>query len=593
MGDRAGLVRQIKAVLVVDLVESVRLMQADEAEVIRRWRLFVQAVRQDILPRFQGRMVKSLGDGMLLEFDHTAQAMGAAHELHRLLAAQAGPCADASRMALRVGLHEAEVVSDEFDIYGVGVNLAARLAGLADPGGCVVSAEARHALVPGVDADFEDMGQCWLKNLGEPVRAWRARAPAAAGAVSRLELPPDQLALQLRLAVLPLSDPQLQGRASTLGSFVAEELITRLTRQPCLSVISSLSSQILGERQLGIQAQAAMLGVRYLLRGSCAEFGGRLRIYLELVDARGLDVVWADSTVEEMGALLIGEGERLSELVSRLMRALVGAEVLKAESFPLPTLDSFSLLLSAVAKLHRLTLDEFQRAHQMLELLAERHPRSPIPRAWMGKWHVMRIGQGWSPDPQRDGQQAAYHTASALDLQPDHALSLTLDGFVAAYVRRDVTRAQQRYDAALAANPSESLAWLFKSALLAYGEEHQASADCVQQALGLSPLDPMRYYYEHFAALSALLAGDHARAIAMGERSLAGNRTHASTLRVLVMALALGGEPARARILAQELLRLEPGLTQNAFRRRYPGWREAQIDTLCQGLDLAGIPPGP
>lgn len=127
---------------------------------------------------------------MLLEFDHTAQAMGAAHELHRLLAAQAGPCADASRMALRVGLHEAEVVSDEFDIYGVGVNLAARLAGLADPGGCVVSAEARHALVQGVDADFEDMGQCWLKNLGEPVRAWRARPAAATGVVSRLELPP-------------------------------------------------------------------------------------------------------------------------------------------------------------------------------------------------------------------------------------------------------------------------------------------------------------------------------------------------------------------------------------------------------------------
>lgn len=179
--------------------------------------------------------------------------------------------------------------------------------------------------------------------------------------------------------MLPLSDPQLQGRASTLGSFVAEELITRLTRQPCLSVISSLSSQILGERQLGIQAQAAMLGVRYLLRGSCAEFGGRLRIYLELVDARGLDVVWADSAVEELGALLTGEGERLSELVSRLMRALVGAEVLKAESYPLPTLDSFSLLLSAVAKLHRLTLDEFQRAHQMLELLAERHRARPSP----------------------------------------------------------------------------------------------------------------------------------------------------------------------------------------------------------------------
>lgn len=593
MGSRAGLVKSAKTVLVADLVESVRLMQADEAEVIRSWRLFVQAVRQEVLPHFQGRMVKSLGDGMLLEFDHPVPAMGAALEMHRLLAAQAGMRAAAERMVLRIGLHEAEVVTDEFDIYGVGVNLAARLAGLAEPGGSVVSAQAHDQLVQGVDADFEDMGECWLKNLGQPVRAWRARALPSTGAVARFELPPDKLAMQVRLAVLPLRDIGHAGPSSTLGAFVAEELITWLTRQPCLSVISSLSSHALRGRRLGVQEQAAALGVPYLLRGTCTGLGSRLRLYLELVDARSMEVVWADSAVEELEALLMGDSAVLAELVAQLVRGLVGAEVQKTESRPLPTLDSFSLLLSAVSKLHRLTHEEFNRAHQMLELLAERHPRSPIPRAWMGKWHVMRIGQGWSPDPLQDGRRAAYNTACALDLQPDHSLSLTLDGFVAAYVRREVDLAEQRYDAALKVNPSESLAWLFKSALLAYREQHAASGDCVERALSLSPLDPMRYYYEHFASLSALLAGDHGRAIALGERSLAGNRTHASTLRVLVMALALGGQGQRACVLAQDLLKLEPGLTQAGFRRRYPGWHEPQIDMLCRGLALAGIPPGP
>lgn len=584
------LTKLTKTIVVVDLVESVRLMQLDEAGVIDRWRRFVHEVRHQVLPPFEGRMVKSLGDGMLLEFACVPSGVGAALEIQRRLSHCMPSHAGETELQLRIGAHHCEVVHDELDIYGSGVNLAARLTTLARPGDIVVSSAVREQLLDDFDAAIEDMGECWLKSLNTPLRAWRIRPPTHRGSPDGAPTL-DATDLRASVAVLPLQNLSGDNSHLLLGEFVAEELTACLSRVPYLAVISSLSTATLRKRVLAVPDIARALGARYLVQGSCMLLDADLRVQVQLIDGTSQAIVWAGSASGSLPELLRGESMAVAALASQLSQALVGAEAALADAKPLPALESYSLLFGAIAKLHRLSAEDFERARVMLEYLAERHPRSPIPNAWLGKWHVMRIGQGWSPDPGSDGKRAAWHTATALDLEPKHPLSLTLDGFVAGYVRKDFTTAEQRYDAALAANPNESLAWLFKSAMLGYRNCAQEAIASADKALSLSPIDPMRYYFEHFCGLAQLLAGNYAQAIALSEKSLRGNRTHASTLRVLVMAQALSGQQEAARSSATLLREIEPQLTVSSFRARYPGQHAAQVDRLCDALAMAGLPP--
>ncbi|MFN7196805.1 MAG: adenylate/guanylate cyclase domain-containing protein [Hylemonella sp.] len=581
------LVRATKTIVVVDVVESVRLMQANEADVIDRWRRFVHEVRSQILPAHQGHMVKSLGDGMLLEFDDVLAGVAAAQEMHRSMQGFNLGRVATDCLQLRIGVNLCEVVRDHDDIYGSGVNLAARLTSLAKPGGTAISMAVREHLRDGLDADLEDIGECWVKNLPEPIRTWRLSSTIASSEPASTTTQ----GLEVGVAVLPFKSLAPGETDALLGELVAEELLTCLSKVPYLSVISKLSTMGLGRRSNhSPQALAKLLGARFLVQGSCARSGDLVRLHVELMDARSQQVVWAESTSVDMAAVLSGQAAVFAELSAQMSRALVGREAERACTAVLPTLESYALLFGAVGLLHRLSLDDFNRAREMLDHLCERHPRSPVPKAWLGKWHVMRLGQGWSPDPKEDGQRALWQTSSALDLAPDHAPSLALDGFVTGYVRKDFATAERRYEQALQANPNESLAWLYRSAMLGYREQHDLAVESALHAQRLSPLDPMRYYFDHFISLTKLLAGDYAGAIDYGLRSLRGNRQHASTLRALVMAQALDGQVEAARAHALELLRIEPGLTITAFRARYPGQRQAQVDRLAEALAMAGVP---
>ncbi|MCU7370530.1 adenylate/guanylate cyclase domain-containing protein [Paucibacter sp. O1-1] len=581
------LVRATKTIVVVDVVESVRLMQANEADVIDRWRRFVHEVRSQVLPAHQGRMVKSLGDGMLLEFDDVLAGVAAAQDMHRSMQGFNLDRVATDCLQLRIGVNLCEVVRDHDDIYGSGVNLAARLTSLAKPGGTAISMAVREHLRDGLDADLEDIGECWVKNLPEPIRTWRLSSTVAPSEPASTT----KQGLEVGVAVLPFKSLAPGETDALLGELVAEELLTCLSKVPYLSVISKLSTMGLGRRShQSPQTLAKLLGARFLVQGSCARSGDLVRLHVELMDARSQQVVWAESTSVDMAAVLSGQAAAFAELSAQISRALVGREAERACTAVLPTLESYALLFGAVGLLHRLSLDDFNRAREMLDHLCERHPRSPVPKAWLGKWHVMRLGQGWSPDPKEDGQRALWQTSSALDLAPDHAPSLALDGFVSGYVRKDFATAERRYEQALQANPNESLAWLYRSAMLGYREQHDLAVESALHAQRLSPLDPMRYYFDHFISLTKLLAGDYAGAIDYGLRSLRGNRQHASTLRALVMAQALDGQVEAARAHALELLRIEPGLTISAFRARYPGQRQAQVDRLAEALAMAGVP---
>ena len=256
----------------------------------------------------------------------------------------------------------------------------------------------------------------------------------------------------------------------------------------------------------------------------------------------------------------------------------------------MPTLESYTLLFSAIALMRRLSYQDFERSRAMLDHLVERHPRSPAPKFWIGKWHVMRAAQAWSRDLAGEARQAQSWVQRGLDEQPDNAIGLAIDGLISAYLLRDLDTAGKRYEAALSANPNESLAWLFSSARHAYEDRGEEAARAATTALSLSPLDPLRYFYLSFAANAALSAGHLDDAIDLARQSIRANCTHSPTFRSLIIAQVLSDRLDEARANAQRLLALEPDFTLHAFMQRYPGNNARHAATHFAALRAAGVP---
>jgi adenylate cyclase len=581
--------RSTKVLLVMDVVESVRLMEHDQDGFVRRWQELVQHAEQCIMPLHGGRIVKSLGDGLMLEFADAPSSVKAAFALHEF-AQQANLMLAADRqMHLRVGGHLAEFVTDKYDIYGTDVNLTARFATLAGPRETVVSARLRDHLVPGLDADIEDMGECYLKHVEKPIHAYRVGEAGQTPTVVRL--PADETELRPTIAVIPFTARTAGPDDAVIGEVLAEEIIAALSRAPNLNVISRLSTSVLrGRDTLLPEVMQSHLRADYVLAGAYRVSGNRVVLVIELTEARNGRVIWGESLKSTVQEVLMGEDSITSEVVLQLGTHISRTEMQRATSRPMPNLQSSTLLMGAISLMHRSTRNEFDRVREMLEYVVDRHKRQPAPRAWLAKWHVLQVTRGMSPGGKDETQRALEQTQRALDADPDCSLALAIEGFVHCHMLKDLDGAMQRYNSALAVNPNESLAWLFSGVVQSSRGEATIALQSSEKALTLSPLDPMLYFYQSLAASAALAAGDYTRVIELARSSLRLNRSHSSTYRALAVAQTLSGSIEDAKKTVIDLLLIEPGLTVTKFLQRSPTGGQPVGLLYAQALGTAGLP---
>lgn len=576
-----------KVIVVLDVVESVRLMEQDERGFVQRWHRFVEAVR-GLLQDHGGRMHKSLGDGLMLEFDDAHGAVQGSYAIQDLARRANADHHPDAQMHLRVGAHLCEYVADQYDIYGSDVNLTARIASLAGPGEIVVSAALRDQLAAGLDADIEDLGECFLKHVQHAVRVYRVGPAGPTPVLDTVAI--RGLNLRPAIAVIPFSARTEPPEHQMLGDALADDLITALSRTSELHVISRLSTTVFRDRERHLTEMRRHLGASYILTGSCRSMGDRIVVFAELIEARSGHVVWAETFKDHLQALFDPEGNLVSRIVGGITGAVMASELTRARGLPLPALDAYTLMLGAVALMHRNAVADFQRAYQCLEHLAERAPRHPLPHAWMAQWHVLKVQQGWAEDTAQEGRLALEHTRRALDNDPNCALAFAAEGFVHTNLRRDLDAGLERYRTALDLNPNDSLANLLKGTLHAFKGEGEAAVEGTERALLLSPLDPIRYFYQSLAASAAVAAGRYDRAIELARQSLRANRTHTSTYRALAIAQSLSGRGDDARQTVQELLRLEPNYTVSGFVARSPSTAFPVGKVYAQALREAGVP---
>lgn len=577
-----------KVIVVVDVVESVRLMQAHEADVIDRWRRFVNEVRAQVLPAHGGRLVKSLGDGMMLEFTLAPAAIRAAIDMQTAVQHYNQGRAGDAWLRLRIGAHVAEVVIDDDDIYGSGVNLAARLTTLAGPGEIVVSAALRDELTDGLDAAVEDLGECYMKHIEQPVRSFRIGAAGPEPVVLSAALQPAPL--RPTVAIIPLRALNSEAEHQLVGDALADEIIAALSKTSALNVISRMSTTVFKGRPDAPSQIAARLGANYLFSGSFQVSGQQLKVIAELAEAATGRVVWADRLLGDVRGMWAAEDELITTIVAQVSAAIMQRELERASSHALPTVQSYSLLLGAIALMHRSSYAEFDTAKAMLEHLIDRDRRHARPHAWLANWYALRVTQSRSDSPQADTQRAFGHAQQALDRDPHCALALAIDGVLQLNLRKDVATARARLDDALESNPNESLAWLFRGILHGFAGEGAPAEEASARALMLSPVDPMRHYYDSLAATAALGARHYERAIQLAERSLRANRMHPSTYRALAIGQAMAGQLDKARVSVSQLLTLTPGYTSGQFRVT-SGFSTGPLgDTFADALHAAGLP---
>ncbi len=581
-----------RAVLVVDLVESVRLMIGNEASVIGRWRSFSEHVRHHLLPPGGGgRVVKSLGDGLLLDFTEARAAAEVAHQLHTQIERVNEGCSAETRMALRVGANFGPLVVDEFDVYGVGVNLAARLAALAAPGQTVAAEAFCDQLALGVDAEADDLGEHYLKHIEAPVRAFLLRrCGQAAGPAWQWAGAAAEPAAMPTLAVLPFATRGGGAAWQAAGEMLAEDLTAALSRSPAWRVTSRLSSAQFAGRSQPAAEVALRLGVRYVVSGTVTLLGAAVRVYAEVCDTRDGQLLWAQTLGGSAADLVAGGGDLLPQVLQAVGRALVDRELALTLGRPLSALHERSLLLQAVTRMHRMSRAESEHAMAALEHVVARHPRHASGYAWQAKWHLIQLAQAWSGNPAADAARWHAATHKALERDPSNALSLALEGYACAFVERDLDAAQTHLLQAQQCDPNEALAWLFQSAVHAHLGEGAAALAAMARADAMSPLDPMRYFFDAFGAVAAIAAEDYELACRLGRRSVKLNAQHLSSWVALAIAAAHAGHVDEARAAGRRILVLRPQASVARFAAQHPARSEQRIRMDADALRVAGVP---
>ncbi|WP_284620525.1 adenylate/guanylate cyclase domain-containing protein [Aquabacterium humicola] len=587
-----------KTVVFADVVESVRLYAHHEDLQIARLRGLFHLLEDRVVAGHGGTVLERRGDALLAAFDDPRQAVAAAYGMHRAAAdiASAGDLPQ-DPIWLRIGLHLADLMFESGAAYGQGLNIASRLATMASPGQVIVSEAVRDHLIEPLDGELHDLGPCHLRHLPHPVRAFRIEpAPTSLPLPADVQAPataalPRPEPIRVRLAILPLVPADQGSVLPPLADVLLDQWIAALSSSPMLQVTSRQSSVAFKNRAMQPRAAGRHLQADFVLAGTAGIGYEAMRAQLSLIHVDSGDSVWEDEVWVHEDGIVDLTHPAVAGIAEQVVQALLVTEWQLARGRPLPNLALHTLHLAAVNQLHRFGRQEFERAHEMLQALRDRVPRHATPLAWLARWHVFRIVQGWSDDRAKDSADALEYANRALVIEPDSSLALVMAGSVQAGVQLDMDAARSYYDQALARNPSEPLAWLLKGVAHGFLGEGEQALLASERSLQLSPLDPLRYYYHSLSSAAAMGARRYERAVDLAQHAIRANCMHGSAYRTLAIAQSMLGQPAEARVTVQRLLAIEPGSNVRQFVAR-AAVDSAQNRRFAQALADAGLPPG-
>ncbi|WP_211308614.1 hypothetical protein [Litoreibacter ponti] len=392
-----------------------------------------------------------------------------------------------------------------------------------------------------------------------------------------------------RIAVLPFRRIWGDESLYVLGDWLAEEICRSLSRSRALFIVSHLSSRAVASPQPDIAAIRRTLGVDYFVSGSVRDIGGRCAVDMDFVDARDGSIIWSRqiSASSAQGFCLVRTG--LDDVVRAIGRSIADGSIAYVRDRPPLALEDHRLIVEGVSLMHRLAFCQFATSRALLLEAVSRAPKNAETHAWLARWYMLNVFNGWTADRPGDTQRALDATARALDLDPESAFALVIDGCVRTNLLRNTDVAQDSYDAALKINPNESLSWLLSGAHLAFRDEGTEAIAATVRARSLSPADPFSYYFDSLCSSAYLAAEDYESALALAQASLANNDRHVSTLRAKIVSLHHLDRGAEARATADRLRRRCPGFRLETYRKTHPAAHSVLGTKAAAALAASGL----
>jgi len=522
--------------------------------------------------------------GCWVEFSSVVDALRCATEVQAAIAETNAPLPTDGRIDFRIGIHQGDIVVEDGDIFGDGVNVAARLEGLAAPGGICVSARVREDAVGRLDLAFEDIGEQQLKNISRRVRVFRIVAERKPASELALALPDKP-----SIAVLPFTNMSGDPEQEYFADGMVEEIITALSRIRWLFVIARNSSFIYKGKSVDVKQVGRELGVRYVLEGSVRKAGGRVRITAQLIDATSGTHLWADRFDGSLEDIFELQDQVASGVVGVIEPRLRFAEIDRARGKPTESLGAYDLYLRAEAQGYKRTKESITEAVRLLRCALELDPEYPLAMARIGSWRFFQWGRNWIPAAGWEVEEGIRLARQALTAARGDPQVLELAGAVLAGLANENNTGLDAIDQAIALNPNLALAFSHRALVLNRLGRHDEAIVAAEQAIRLSPQDPTAYVSYQAMAIADLSTGRYEEALSWTERAVRDN-AGAPALRLKLSLCGHLGRLDEARRLLREI---EPGPT---IARVRDGWSRGRagpaqfLGRLIEGMRKAGVP---
>jgi len=585
--------RRLSAILAADVASYSRLMGLDEVGTVRVLREH-RAVSDALVAKHGGRIVKTTGDGVLIEFPSVVDAVECAVVVQAVMAERNDGVPEDRRMLFRIGINLGDILIEGDDILGDGVNIAAPLEGIAEPGGICISSSAYDQVRGKVDVEFADLGEQKLKNIARPVRTYAVvRDGLGVGTQAGSTIPSPSSAPRLSMVVLPFANIGGDPEQEYFVDGVTESLTTDLSRIAGSLVIARNTAYTFKGKAVGVKQIGRELNVRYVLEGSVQRGGNRFRVNVQLIDAETGNHLWAERFDKPVADLFDMQDEIVSRLANTLDAQLIAAEARRAEGSLHP--NSMDLYFRGRACWNKgATREYLTQARGYFERALELEPGNI--EALVGTAQAESLLGGTFFNEDRIARLAVAETAliKALSLAPNHAVAHAALGFVQAHTNRAAQSiAECEWALALDRNLATAHAFIgFAKYALGRAEETEAH---IHEALRISPRDVFAYQWMLMAGFAKLLLNSDADAVAWFRRCLEANRNFPLAHLFLAASLALLGEPDQARAAAQAGLALNPRFTIRTYRTNAISDNPTYLagrERVYEGMRIAGVPEG-
>ena len=572
--------RRLAAILAADVVGFSRLMERDEAGTLDALKSRRQAVLTPVVAQHNGRVVKLMGDGVLVEFASAVDAVQCAVELQRGFTVANRDVVEAQRIVLRIGINLGDIIVEGSDIYGEGVNVAARLEGLAEPGGIYVSATVHDHVTGKLALEFDDLGERNLKNIAKPVHVYRTGTDGTGESKAKPAQVP-ALPDKPSIAVLPFTNMSGDPEQEYFTDGLTEDIITDLSNVPGFFVIARNSTFAYKSKSTDVRQIAHDLGVKYILEGSARRSAQKLRINAQLINAtEGGNHVWAERFDREIADIFDVQDE-ITRLVVEAVSGKIGAKNISARSRP-SNLEAYDLCVRSRGKcdvsksVNREARSALERAVALDPNYCEAH--SNLALSLLLGWMI------WGEPQKPDRGNALMHALRAVEIDPNNSEARRVLGYVQLY-ERNWDEAKLQFESAVQLNPNGADAVVQMAELHVYLGKPQDALTACAQAFRLNPHPPGWYFWN--MGLAQIAAGHYEEAVAaLSQETIYGTGSRVD----LIAALALAGRVPEAQEEARLFLAGNPNWTISEQVANSPNKEMSAAQPFIDGWRLAGLP---